>query len=123
MRSSAGVLLPLHPRYADSVGDALKASFRTFAEMDRGDGVWMEMGGPLEAVRVRLVEPEEAAGVRGGMKFWDGPDEDESTRGVSHACINLDLYTDWAPDQTGPVPEQASGSYEVQLIPAITYRD
>jgi len=122
MRSSAGVLLPLRPRYADSVGEALKAGFRTFAEMDRGEGVWMEMGGPLEAIRVRLLEPEDFGRVRGGMKFWDGPDEDESSRGVSHACINLDLHTDWAPADAGLTPDRPTYAYEVQFIPAVTYR-
>ena len=127
MRSSAGVLLPLRPRYADASGELTRLNFKTFQEMDRGEGVWMEVVGPLEALHVRLVEPEDLSGVRGGMKFFDGPDEDESSPGASHACINLDLFTDWAPTEwapkeVGPVPEHPHYVYEVQLIPAVTYR-
>jgi len=122
MRSSAGALLPLRPRYADASGPLTRLNFKTFREMDRGEGAWMEVVGPLEAIHVRLVEPGDLSRVRGGMKFFDGPDEDESSPGVSHACINLDLFTDWAPENAGPVPEHPHYVYEVQLIPAVTYR-
>ena len=123
MRSSAGVLLPLRPRYADASGELTRFNFKTFQEMDRGEGAWMEVVGPLEAIHVRLVEPADRKRVRGGMKFFDGPDEDESSPGASHACINLDLFTDWAPpEDVDPVPAHPRYVYEVQLIPAVTYR-
>ena len=122
MRSSAGVLLPLRPRYADASGELTRANFQAFREMDRGEGAWMEVAGPLEAIHVRLVEPRDLSRVRGGMKFFDGPDEDASSPGASHACINLDLFTDWVPQEVGPAAEAPHYAYEVQLIPAVTYR-
>ena len=121
MRSSAGVLLPLRPRFADAVGEAVNATFKPFREMDRGEGAWMEVGGPLEAIHVRLVEPRDLSRVRGGMKFWDGPDEDGNSWGVSHACINLDLFSDLAPEDIGQAPQPHHYTYEVQLVPAISY--
>lgn len=54
------------------------------------------------------------------MKFLDGPDE--ASRGASHACANLDLFSDRVPEGVGPAPEEPRYAYEVQPIPAVTCR-
>lgn len=43
-------------------------------------------------------------------------------RRLDHACTNLGLFSDWAPGDLGSSPERPHYAYEVQLVPATTYR-
>ena len=54
------------------------------------------------------------------MKFLDG--SDEASRRASHACVNLDLFSDRVPEGVGPAPEEPRYAYEVQPIPTVTCR-
>jgi hypothetical protein len=90
MRSSAGVFMPLRVGIGDCFGEDLSRSWRSIPQMNRGAGVWMEMIGDRASVMVSAVSfPDETAQC-GGMKYWDGPDDEEAGEGVSHGCINLD---------------------------------
>ncbi len=95
MRSSAGVYMPLRVGIGDACGENLEKTWRSLREMDRGAGIWIEMIGEkasiLAALRSPTPEEPQKDPPAGGMKYWDGPDDENAGKGVSHGCINMDV--------------------------------
>ena len=130
MRRSGAALAPLTVGVGDSFGTGLAGSFELFRDMGRRpDGttreVFMEVAGQAEGLRVTLLSPapDSAALAHGGMKMWDGPDDDAEGFGVSHNCINLDIVNPALAGRQGFTdPQKTAFDYRVDILHEERYR-
>jgi len=129
MRRSGSDIVPLTTGVGDSFGAGLVRSFSTFSKMGkRPDGspreVFMEVCGHTEGIRITLLAPgsDSPELASGGMKMWDGPDDDVEGFGVSHNCINLDIVNTSIVRGKYKKPPVLCFSYRVDLIKERRYR-
>lgn len=112
-------------RFENSCGDILRLregladctpaveSYRSFAELDRGYGIWMAVSGASEEILVSTHDRILRSMPYGGFTFFDGPDEEKpEDEHSSHSCMAIGLIA----GRHEPVPMQprsASVTYSV----------
>jgi len=115
--NSAGDRLRLRPGIADS--ESAELSYRSMAQLDQGQGVWMSVAGPREEIRVHIATPDALAQfAHSGITFFDGPTEEnpEADRHESHECMAISIIAG-VPSPVVMEPDSVTFTYEVHFVP------